>query len=190
MRKEIIKGLFDPIDEFCTCSVKEKSLWEYVKGVQMTKIWPLQSMQSKSNEAIVDSPGFVNWKCVIPDGACLGCTTKLRGAHISRTRREILGYWGGLCLDCMSTTMPKTGDIDEDYWIHNGEDEDWSRHCRLKHARNTWYFSFMGRPSIMSSFMREEQDRKKAAREGQDPNKAAGSLPRRRFDNRFFGGSH
>jgi hypothetical protein len=83
MRKEIIKGLFEPVDVFCSCSVKEKSLWEYIKGVKMTKIWPLHTMHTRSNETIVESAGFVNWKCVVPEGACSGCTYKLRGTHIA-----------------------------------------------------------------------------------------------------------
>ncbi|KAH8790311.1 hypothetical protein BGZ57DRAFT_949622 [Hyaloscypha finlandica] len=163
MRKEIIKALFAPLDESCRCSVKEKSLWEYIEGVKMTKIWPLHTVHTRSNHTIIDSPGFVQWKCVIPEGACLSCTTKLRGAHISKIRSKILNYWEGLCLDCMSISTPKTGDIDKDYWMHN-MNEEWGRGCRIQHKRNTWYFSFMGRPSIMSSFMWEQQQRKKEAR--------------------------
>jgi hypothetical protein len=174
MRKEIIKGLFGPLDNFCTtsCSVKEKSLWAYIEGVKLTGIWPLDSMHTRSNESIIESPGFLNWKCDIPQGACVSCTSKLHGGHISDIRDKILTYWHGLCLDCMNVSKPKTGDIDIDYWLHNSREE-WSRGCRLKHSRNTWYFSFMGRPSIMSSFLREEQDRKKAAR--------VAKMPRRRF---------
>jgi hypothetical protein len=163
MRKEIIKGLFDPLDGFCNCSVKEQSLWEYLKGVEMTEIWPLHTMHTRSNHTIIDSLGFVKWKCVIPEGACMLCTTKLRGAHISKTRSKILKYWQGLCLDCMNISTPKTGDIDKDYWMHN-LNEDWGKGCGIQHTRNTWYFSFMGRPSIMSSFMREQQEREKEAR--------------------------
>jgi hypothetical protein len=181
MRKEIIKGLFAPLDGFCStnCSMKEKSLWAYVEAVRTTNIWPLETMHKKSNKDIVDSPGFVNWTCTIPEGACMSCVEKLRGDHIKKTRIEILKYWHGLCLDCMDITSPKTGDLHTDYWIHGKEEQDYSENCRISHSRNTWYFSFMGRPEIMSSFLREQKERiKEKVKEASERRKAAG---RRRF---------
>ncbi|KAE9370432.1 hypothetical protein N431DRAFT_442268 [Stipitochalara longipes BDJ] len=162
MRKEILKGLFDHLNNFCTtdCLVKEKSLWAYIEGVKTTGIWPLDSMHARSNESIVESPGFLRWKCDIPEGACTSCTSKLRGRHISETRTKIINYWDGLCLDCRDDSAPKTGDLDADYWMHN-KLKRWDRGCRIKHERNTWYFSFMGRPEIMNSFKKEQQERKR-----------------------------
>jgi hypothetical protein len=165
MRREIIKGLFNPLECFCStnCSVNEKSLKAYIEGIKLTKIWPLETMHTRSNEDIVESPGFVNWKCKIPEGACYSCRSKLEGSHIEKTGDKIRDYWDGLCLDCMDISAPKTGDLNTDYWLHN-KLEDWDRNCRISHTRNTWYFSFMGRSEIMSSFNREQQQRKKAAR--------------------------
>lgn len=61
----------------------------------------------------------------------------------------------------MDISNPRTGDLDTDYWKHNRLKK-WSDKCRIFHQRNTWYFSFMGRPEIMTSFNREQQERKKA----------------------------
>jgi len=162
MRKDTIKGLFAPLDDFGTtnCVVKAQSLEAYIDAVRRTGIWPLDKMHQKSNQEIIDGPGFVKWKANVPAGACSKCVYKLAGSHIAKTRSGVLNYWEGLCLDCMDISNPKTGDIDKDYWDHNDEKR-WDMDCRIEHERNTWYFSYMGRPEIMSTFMRDQQDRKK-----------------------------
>lgn len=48
--------------------------------------------------------------------------------------------------------MTKTGDIDEDYWRHDDKRQ-WDAGCRINHDQPTWYFSFMGRRSIMRKYM-------------------------------------
>jgi hypothetical protein len=163
MRKEIIKGLFNPLECFCStdCPGNEKSRKAYIEGVKQTRIWPLEMMHTRSND-IVESLGFANWDCKIPEGACFSCRSKLEGRHIEKTGDKIRDYWDGFCLDCMDISAPKTGDLDSDYWRHN-KLEDWDRNYRISHEHNTWYFSFMGRSEIMSSFNREQQQRKKAA---------------------------
>jgi hypothetical protein len=71
----------------------------------------------------------------------------------------------------MDISNPRTGDLDSDCWEHN-ERKKWSKNCRICRQRNTWYFSFMGRAELITSFAREEQNRKKARqrreREGSD----------------------
>ena len=162
MRIQIIKGLFDPLNNFCPigCPAKKDCLWEYVEAVKRTGIWPLDTMHNRSNESIIESTGMIRWKCDIPEGACSTCTAKVRGDHISELRSRIINYWQGLCLGCMDDSNPKTGEIDADYWLHN-DLRKWDSGCRIRHHRNTWYFSFMGRPEIMNAFTREQQERKK-----------------------------
>ncbi|TVY83648.1 hypothetical protein LSUE1_G002598 [Lachnellula suecica] len=170
--------LFEPLDTFCpnNCEVHEKCIAAYLEGVKRTGIWPLQHQQKKSNKSIIDSSGFVNWTCVVPDEACFSCTYKLGGSHIRQTREDILEYWDGLCLNCMDVSNPKTGDSDDDYWVHNDLKE-WDSDCLLPHSRNTWYFSFMGRPESMNSFRDEQQSRKR----GRNDREEFGSAKRARF---------
>lgn len=162
MRKEIIKGLFNPLNNFCAnnCVAKALSLESYIAGLRKTGIWPLEDMTQKSNTSIICSPGFEDFDCKVPEGACMSCKSKLSGTHLEQTAKDVRNYWRGLCLDCMDISKPKTGDLNKDYWLHN-ELKDWGRNCRLSnHGRNTWYFSFMGRPEIMSSLNRDQKDRK------------------------------
>ncbi|TVY51785.1 hypothetical protein LCER1_G006409 [Lachnellula cervina] len=169
MRGKIIAGLFEPLNNFCPlkCDVHEKSIAAYLEGVKRTEIWPLQHQHHKSNKDVTDSAGFLNWKCSTPTGACYTCQKQLGGAHIRKTRVDLMNYWEGLCLDCMDISQPKTGDSDTDYWLHNGLKE-WSKGCNLSHGRNTWYFSFMGRPEIMTKFQEEQLARRKGGRYDSD----------------------
>ncbi|TVY29433.1 hypothetical protein LHYA1_G001871 [Lachnellula hyalina] len=165
MRGKIIAGLFEPLNDFCRlkCDVHEKCIAAYLEGVKRTEIWPLQHQHHKSNKDVTDSIGFLHWKCSIPKGACYLCQNQLSGANIRKTRSDLMSYWEGLCLDCMDISQPKTGDSDTDYWLHNRL-RIWGSRCRLSHTRNTWYFSFMGRPEVMTKFQQEQQARKKAER--------------------------
>jgi hypothetical protein len=160
MRKDVIKGLFNPLDDFCSmkCGAFEKCVVAYLESVKVTGIWPLEHANNISIQKIVDSRMFTKWTCNIPPGACSGCVTKLRGGHIYETRLELYRYWQGLCLDCMDITSPSNRDIDDEYWEHNQERK-FDEGCRLTHSRNTWYFSFMGRPEIMNNYQRENQER-------------------------------
>lgn len=49
----------------------------------------------------------------------------------------------------MSSSKPKLGDADEDYWCHASLGVHWDHGCRVKHQQPTWYFSFMGRKQKM-----------------------------------------
>lgn len=85
---------------------------------------------------------------------------RLAGSVVHKTYSDILSYWEGLCLDCMDFSI---GDSDKDYWAHSSSDN-WDRGCRLKHKRNTWYFSFMGRPEKMNVFAEKEAERRRQQR--------------------------
>ncbi|PMD22011.1 hypothetical protein NA56DRAFT_748364 [Hyaloscypha hepaticicola] len=155
MRKEILRAVFEPLEpgQFCStkCAVWEKSVVSYLDSLQKTGIWPIHGLHKKCNEDIVDGDGFVHWKCDIPTGACSSCILKLEGHHIKKTRTMIHNYWDG---------------------VHNSIQR-WDKNCRISHARNTWYFSFMGRQEIMNSFQKAQQERKqernRAARQGRFP---------------------
>ncbi|RDW88201.1 hypothetical protein BP6252_00233 [Coleophoma cylindrospora] len=157
VRRKIIGGLFNPLKDIrnCRCAKSKDAVCSYLDGIFLTNVWPLDNNGKISNKEIIDGPGIVDWKCELQEGACSICTDKLEGQHIKPLCRYVQNYWQGLCLDCMNITRPKTGNIHTDYWQHNAL-EDWDSKCRITHGRNTWYFSFMGRPEIMSSYLREQ----------------------------------
>lgn len=57
MRKEIIKGLFNPLDRFCAkgCAVKAKSLESYIDGVRMTGICEFHPSGKQNNSLLENS---------------------------------------------------------------------------------------------------------------------------------------
>jgi hypothetical protein len=67
-------------------------------------------------------------------------------------------------MDCMDFSQSKTHDADIDYWSYDDFTK-WSKGCRLKHERNTWYHSFMGRPEIMDNYQKGQEERNKQKRE-------------------------
>lgn len=63
---------------------------------------------------------------------------------VNLARTVTRGDFNGLYLDCMDQSLPKTGDVDKDYWEYDGL-KIWDKGCRIKYKNTLWYFSFMGR---------------------------------------------
>ncbi|KAF3014571.1 hypothetical protein E8E15_003153 [Penicillium rubens] len=55
-------------------------------------------------------------------------------------RRQVEGYFDGLCLDCMKNHPNENSE----YWAL-GTRRVYDSTCRISHGEPTWYFSFMGR---------------------------------------------
>ena len=150
LRSKMIRALFSPVSAFLrmTCKCKEKSLFAYNLGLSKTGIWPLQDHYKKSIRQVLDSPGFEDFHCVIPDNACFRCTSILQPDNITKIRHNLLCDFDGLCLDCAK--MTKTRNVDDDYWLHDAARK-WDEDCRIRHGQPTWYFSFMGRKTDMKA---------------------------------------
>jgi len=142
LRSELLRGLYSPLEGFhvqkCTC--RKESHFAYHEGLLKTELLPLHDYYRKSIKQVLDSPGFINFGCEIPEGACYTCREKLSETAIKTTRQKLLNDFDGLCLDCIK--MTKTGDVDEDYWYHDFQ-QVWDNGCRIRHGQSTWYFSFM-----------------------------------------------
>lgn len=171
LRSKMLRGLFDPVGDFLNqpfpCSCKEKSLFAYCKALSKTGIWPLQDHTKKAVKDILNSPGFLEFECKIPEGACRSSVSKLDATAIDTTRSKILDEFDGLCLDCMDRTKPKTGDIDKDYWTYDLW-SDWSFDCHIAHGQPTWYFSFMGRKTLMKAHNEKKKEKQKLNQQLED----------------------
>lgn len=160
LRSKLLRGCFDPVSSFLkqSCACKEKSLFSYNMALSKTGLWPIHDQHKKSILDIINSPGFINFKCEIADGTCNICKLRLLSTDISSIlRTELISYFNGLCLDCMKLT--KTGDVHQDYWEHDIHQE-WGTYCRVSHEQPTWYFSFMGRKTDM---MRHKEAKRRHA---------------------------
>ncbi|KAL3422905.1 hypothetical protein PVAG01_04652 [Phlyctema vagabunda] len=165
IRRQIEHQLLNVLPKFCknTCSAMAESRSLYIDAISLTGIWPLGN-NSVSNNDILESKVMLDWNCAYPDDACKSCKEILRGAHVFQLREGLKGYWQGLCLDCMDRSGFTTGETEREFWDYATANL-WSRYCRVKHARNSWYFSFMGRSEQMSKWMKDnswdrEQKRK------------------------------
>lgn len=136
-----------------SCACRPHALDNIIEAIDDTGIWPLHEKTRSINDILA---GLARFKYVPPPNACTKCSVNITFKALIRT---IKNYFDGLCLDCMDSSNPRTGTLATDYWLHNYERK-WVANCRIKHDRNTWYFSYMGRPEQMEAHQREMQDRK------------------------------
>ncbi|THV51991.1 hypothetical protein BGAL_0092g00040 [Botrytis galanthina] len=179
LRGELIRGLFDPLEEFtkCECACSARSLMSYVTAITKTGIWPLQACWKKSVQDILNSPGLKKFSPKVPKGSCRKCITLLQTKSAQKIATKVQFAFHGLCLDCMDASKvttrtngnPRRANEDEDgagmstsdqaYWEHDRMGE-WSLDCRISHGQPTWYFSFMGRPSAMILYRKKMKEEK------------------------------
>ncbi|KAL8687826.1 MAG: hypothetical protein Q9218_006106 [Villophora microphyllina] len=160
--------IWELIDEILnsSCSLKEKTMFGYIKALTATRAFPLDPIWPKWEVtrvlAHLRSFSYESPKCT--DQYCRCHRRNFDGAII-KACNIVAGYCDGLCLDCMNKSMPKTADYDTDYWLHNDLDEDdWDRECRVSHDEPTWYFSFMGRREDRDNFIAARREKRRAER--------------------------
>lgn len=159
----MLRGLFNPISAFlgARCECKKDSLYAFMIGLSKTGIWPLHDAHKMSLLDILNSHGFENFECDVPENACNHCIQKISPQSVNMVRESLLTEFDGLCLDCMNLT--KTGDVNGDYWEH-GYCRNYSTGCRIDHGEPTWYFSFMGRRQDMKKHQNELKQRRENER--------------------------
>ncbi|KAH8601720.1 hypothetical protein B0O99DRAFT_588906 [Bisporella sp. PMI_857] len=155
--KAVLGGPLDALsDAKCDCSAEV--LKRYIRSLKKTGLWPMELLHKKSIEEILNSPGFLEFECTLPDAACTRCTSLCSPSYISSARAKIANDFDGLCLDCMDLSRPKVdGNADMDYWYHDTT-RVWDRDCRISHKQPTWYFSFMGREQEMKLHRKKKNE--------------------------------
>ncbi|MCJ1476578.1 hypothetical protein MMC13_005244 [Lambiella insularis] len=152
-------GLFRPIDSLldarCECSAKVLKMYE--GRLKSMGVWPLEKVARRSIQSILNILESFTW--TPPPIDCNGVCKKDYTSAVQEARSGTKIYFGGLCLDCMDSSKPKTGDAHEDYWRHgNLSESEWVRGCRMgPHPQSTWYFSFMGRRQHMEQFRKNNR---------------------------------
>ncbi|KAI4087059.1 MAG: hypothetical protein LQ344_007063 [Seirophora lacunosa] len=139
-----------------------QTLYDYQAHLCSINVWPLEEMfgGSSINDIL---RRLANFSFEPPATACEKCRQNYKRI-VKGVISEVQGYFGGLCLDCIDKSKPKTGDVDIDYWMHAKiKAGDWSKGCRFRHGEPTWYFSFSGRKEDMDDFLdkwkAEEEER-------------------------------
>lgn len=141
------RELFEPNEQLlkAKCNCKEKTLFGYEKELYRINAWPLERVAQK-NSIIAILGCLEGFTFVPPKEACSKYCQNNYKAIVAEATSLTQHYFDGLCLDCMDSSNPKTGNTDLDYWCHNSLREgEMVRGCRFSHRQSTWYFSFMGR---------------------------------------------
>ena len=123
------------------------------------EVWPLERTCQRSPMRTI-LQRLDKFSITVEKGACTSCHKDYEEA-VKNAQTKTLGYFDGLCLDCMDRTKPVTKDADMDYWKHNTlRESEFIRGCRTgEHGQPTWYFSFMGRTEIRDRFLRNQRAR-------------------------------
>ncbi|RAL14379.1 uncharacterized protein BO97DRAFT_340628, partial [Aspergillus homomorphus CBS 101889] len=133
----------------------ERTVFEFLRELQRIYVWPFEECMKRSSiDDLIDRLAdfaeknmrkYVDPKTDTPvDCVCYAADWITIIEHVAT---RVLGYFNGLCLDCMNKTknLRPGGDQDTDYWEYMDHRDRWDLGCRITHAEPTWYFSFMGR---------------------------------------------
>lgn len=154
LRNVLHKHLFEVTKKLfvAKCSCKEKTLFGYEKALYEIHVWPLESEASR-NSVHTLAERLEKFRYEVEPGSCKDCTLDYESITMS-AHRYALGYFDGLCLDCMDNSKSKTKTDETDYWYQDDSDEwGWDSGCRISHGQPTWYFSFMGRKEARDRFL-------------------------------------
>lgn len=140
-----MQAFFDPVKSAVqlTCPCKADSLASWSKAVTKSGIWPVEDVDLKSVQDVLEEPGTIHFMCTLPTSACNACKATFNPTQLHATRDGVLTVFRGLCLDCMARSKGDNGLAREDYWKHDKLQE-WDKDCQVKHGQPTWFFSFMG----------------------------------------------
>lgn len=153
IKSSILKALFDPIDNALklTCPCKDASLVSWCKALSKSGIWPLADHDTKSVRDILQHPGTIHFRCVLPAEACEACKANFQPSKISRARDGSLTTFDGMCLDCMARSKGGQNGTNRSYWVHDTQRQ-WDTNCRINHGQATWFFSFLGKKKDMDDY--------------------------------------
>lgn len=145
LHRSIHRPKIELVRASCECSAHINKGYEM--ALYQAKIWPFEEIEK------TDSMGTIlrripTFRYEAPESACEDSCHKNKNYNklVDEAGTEVETYFGGLCLDCLDRTRPKTGDEHSDYWNHNRfhNERAWFKGCSFRHREPTWYNSFMG----------------------------------------------
>jgi hypothetical protein len=160
VKTRLHRGLFEVIKKFLNqwCPCKEKALFQYCKGLDRTRVWPLEEWGTrKSIDELIE--GLQSFRYDAPADGCSSCKYDIGSIVVRKTCVDVESYFDGLCLHCMDSSTTADRDPDAAYWTHDRLQK-WGVGCPFEHGQPTWYFSFMGRREAMDAHKRRERVRK------------------------------
>ncbi|CAD6439281.1 94f6cb52-6d65-466b-a028-2c5ba3455dbb [Sclerotinia trifoliorum] len=161
---DITNHLLSPLDSLCHNSCRSNGLCieAYESALTDCLVGPYTS-RSHSIQEILESEGVESWMCNSPRQASRNCSDILStaGSQITAMKIDALSFWDGMCIDCVLRTSECHADQAK-YWI-DGQQQRYGESCMLAHGYQTWIYSYMGPPELMSRHLAEQNEREEAA---------------------------
>lgn len=132
--------------DYAHCDCAARNLFFYIRELHRVGVRPLDSDIHKNCVRDIldrlenfDDDTITNGH---PESAkiCNACSRSWKRV-VEYTRRQVVSYFDGLCLDCMQNNP----DENPEYWALDTPRYVYDNTCRIRHGEPSWYFSFMGR---------------------------------------------
>ncbi|KAI4629172.1 uncharacterized protein J4E87_003433 [Alternaria ethzedia] len=158
LRNSLHKSLYSRVgrilrSETSLCSCWDATIGRYQLALTKCDAWPVDDVLNYS------SIGQVVRRLKAFDYAytakCNRCRSIDWESTVLKAMSNTLGYFNGMCLDCMDRSKPRGDNLDDEYEKHNQSvGGRWDTKCRIKHGQPTWYISWLGRPDLREKILR------------------------------------
>ncbi|KAL1797251.1 hypothetical protein ACET3X_003857 [Alternaria dauci] len=158
LRNSLHKSLYSRVgrilrSESSQCSCWDATIGRYQLALTKCDAWPVDDVLNYS------SIGQIVRRLKAFDYAYTPKCNRCRGIDwetiVLKAVSNTLGYFNGMCLDCMDRSKPRGDILNDEYETLNQSVEGrWDTKCRIKHGQPTWYISWLGRPDIREKILR------------------------------------
>ena len=135
------------------CSCWDAAIGRYLLALTKCNAWPVDDVLSYSS--VIQVARRLKAFDYNYTPKCARCRSIDWETIVLKAQTNTLGYFNGMCLDCMDRSKPRGEDPDDEYEKHNQSvNGRWDTQCRIKHGRPTWYISWLGRSDIREKILR------------------------------------
>lgn len=154
MRAEFFRLVFGPITKALqfNCSCKSRSILKWCQELHALELWPIPETDEKSIYKLYTACDIPEYDPSADADCCAACENNFNVGRIADTRDLLYFNYHGLCLDCMNRSTHPNEEMRNDYWLRD-KDREWDRGCTESHGKATWYFSYIGHPADMRSYV-------------------------------------
>jgi hypothetical protein len=135
------------------CECWDATIGRYQLALAKCDAWPVDDVLNYSSIGqVVRRLKAFNYNYTPKCNRCRGIDWE---TIVLKAQSNTLGYFNGMCLDCMNRSKPRGKNLDDEYEKHNQSiGGRWDTQCRIKHGQPTWYVSWLGRPDIREKVLR------------------------------------
>ncbi|CAA9964096.1 hypothetical protein PTMSG1_07455 [Pyrenophora teres f. maculata] len=158
LRNTLHKSLYSRVGHILrsgtsSCSCWDAAIGRYQYALTKCNAWPVDDVLNYSS--INQVVGRLKAFDYDYTPKCARCRSIDWETIVLKARTNTLGYFNGMCLDCMNRSKPRGETLDNEYEDDNKSvDGRWDTKCRIKHGQPTWYVSWLGRPDIREKILR------------------------------------